>query len=281
MTSANGPGEPELLPRHAHRALLYIEKLNSAGVRPKPQDVDAFAATDAPRAAQYQSPFAAGLAPMQRFFRGTKVADAEPVTGWLLRMGWLDADAESRLTVSDLGAALLAALRLPPSEWSPEREGAGAVILRPDDPFVYVELTRVISEAGAALLVDPYFKTDMLDWLHNATLVNRLLLSRANKAQAQEVEQISLALFGLRESPGAGRVEIRATISATLHDRCIVPDDGDVLLLGTSITGIGRHLSTIVPLPSPAGVSMRREVEKLWKDAELVQPQEIRRPQDG
>jgi hypothetical protein len=280
MSDTSASEEPQLLPRHAHRALLYVEKLNGVGVQPRPEDVEVFAVSDGPQEAQYRSSFMGNLAVFQNALRARsiKVADAEPVTGWLLRMRWLAMDGE-RLVVSDLGAALLAALRQSPPEWSPEREGAGAVVLRPDDPFVYSELTRSISAAGAALLVDPYFKADMLEWLHNATQVTRLLLSGANRSQALEVEQIALFLHGMRESPNAGRIEIRATMSAELHDRYIVQEDGGVLLLGTSITGIGRHLSTIVPMPATGATAIRQEINKLWNDAPAVEPQKIRRAQ--
>jgi hypothetical protein len=150
-------------------------------------------------------------------------------------------------------------------------------VLRPDDPFVYIELTRAISEAGAALLVDPYFKADMLGWLYNATQVTQLLLSSARGAQAREAELIALFLDGIQETPNVGRIEIRATDSPVLHDRCIVREDGGVLLLGTSITGIGRHLSTIIPMPATGAVAMRAAIDKIWQAAEIVEATKIRR----
>ena len=278
MSTAGVPDEPELLPRYAHRTLLYVEKLNNVGVQPRAEDVEIFAVSDQPLEAQYKSSFMEGLTAFSKVLASmsTKVANAEPVTDWLVRMHWLTTDG-GRLAVSDLGAALIAALRRSPPEWSPEREGAGAVVLRPDDPFVYSELTRTISAVGAALLVDPYFKADMLEWLHNATQVTHLLLSAEKREQAREVEFIGLYLDGMRESPNAGRVEIRATKSPKLHDRCILQKDGGVLLLGTSITGIGRHLSTIIPMPATASIAMHEEIDKLWESAELVEAQKIRR----
>jgi hypothetical protein len=209
MSTAGASDEPELLPRHAYRALLYVEKLNNVGVQPRVEDVEALAVSDPPQETQYRSVFAA-FSVFSGRLPSKKIADAEPVTAWLVQMHWLTVD-EGRLAISDLGAALIAALRRSPPEWSPERDGAGAIVLRPDDPFVYSELTRAISEAGAALLVDPYFKADMLEWLHNATQVTRLLLSAAKSEQAREVELIRLFLDATCEAPNAGRIEIRAT----------------------------------------------------------------------
>ncbi len=205
MTS--DPGDPNLLPRHAHRALLYIEKLNSVGVQPLAKDVDAYAVTDWPTETQYRVKlidiFPIHLPP-------TKTSKAEPVTDWLIQMKWLTSNGD-RVALSEMGSALLAALRTTPPEWSPEREGSSAIVLRPEgeDPFVYAELTRAIGQAGAATLVDPYFKADTLEWLHNATQVTRLLLSIRNTSQAREVELIGLTLHAMRENPHSGRVEIR------------------------------------------------------------------------
>jgi hypothetical protein len=280
---ADKNSEPQLLAPHAHRSLIYIERLNSVGVQPARADVDRFSTSEGPRGAQYApnalAALATSLAVAQSLVAPTrKIADAEPVSGWLVRMGWVDVTADDRLVLTSLGAALVSALRQNPSDWAPEREGSGAIVLQPDNAFVYVELTRSISQAGAALLVDPYFKIDMLEWLLNATGVTRLLMSSSSGAQAREVEHMGLALSALQANPNLSRVAIRATMSATLHDRCIAKEDGAVLLLGTSITGIGRHLSTIVPLPSSAALALRREVEKLWKTATPVVPKAVRVP---
>jgi hypothetical protein len=140
---------------------------------------------------------------------------------------------------------------------------------------VYSQMTRTIAAANEALLVDPYFKSDMLPWLHDGTRVTRLLMA---KSQGTEVELVALMLHEMRETANAGRVEVRATESSELHDRVIVPAEGSVLYLGTSITGIGRHLSTIVPLPAVAGNAIRSEVERLWGESEPVSPRPVRRP---
>ena len=62
-----------------------------------------------------------------------------------------------------------------------------------------------------------------------------------------------------------------------LHDRCIVDQHGQVLWLGTSITGIGRHLTTIIPMPAPASAGMRASVERLWAEGTVIKPQALRR----
>lgn len=77
------------------------------------------------------------------------------------------------------------------------------------------------------------------------------------------MELIALSLDGMRETSNVGRIEIRATNSPELHDRCIVREDGGVLLIGTFITGIGRHLSAIIPMPATGAIAMRVAIDKI------------------
>jgi hypothetical protein len=276
--------DPELLPRHAHRALLYVERLNAVGFHPTADAVERFSESSGPRDAVYTSPWSANLGQMLsilvRNSDSTKISDAEPVVEWLIRMDWLSPlNAAGGLRLTDLGAALLAGLRESPPTFERSEEGSTAVVLDPSDPFVYAELTRLIASAGEALLVDPYFKSDMLSWLHDATRVTRLLMSGKGQ-QVHEVELVALHLHAIQGAPNAGRVEIRATDSAELHDRLLIPSDDIVSSLGTSITGVGRHLSAIVRMPRIASDALRVEYERLWSDAEPVQPRPLRRPTD-
>jgi hypothetical protein len=274
--------EPELIPQHAHRALLYIERLNSVGVRPTSAHVELFATSTGPREAQYDSPLTRSLQTFasQIAMASVLVRAAEPVVAWLVRLAWVEESDDTRLTLTDVGRAFLAAMREKPPEWSAESASAAAVVLRPDDPFVYSQLTRTIDSAGEALLVDPYFKADMLPWLHDATRVSRLLMSREH-GQAREVQKAALVLYEMRETANAGRVEVRATNAPELHDRCVIPPSGAVLFLGTSITGIGLHLSTIVPMPTVAGDALRKELERVWDSADPVEPLPLRRPDES
>lgn len=271
-----GAAEPPILPRHAHRALVYVERLNAVGVTPSVNDVEALAQSDGPRGAEYLSAFGSTFATLARSLYGPKLADAEPVTDWLVRMRWISEVGRSGLSITPLGAALLAGLRKKPQDGSPpEREGAAAVVLRPSDPFVYYELTRVISETGEALLVDPWFKAEFLEWLHSATQVKRVLVAGKKPGRTPDIGLISVALHALQTNFPGTSIEVRYSTSPALHDRCIVKPNGEVLYLGTSITGVGRHLSTIIPLPSAAAEAIRSEVEGLWIDATSVEPSDL------
>ena len=95
--------------------------------------------------------------------------------------------------------------------------------------------------------------------------------------QAREVDQVALALHGLRESPAADRLEVRVTSSDEFHDRAVVAADKSLLILGTSLTGIGKHASTVVKLGPVPGNALRRQLEKLWASATPVEPKGIMR----
>ncbi|MHB8448909.1 MAG: hypothetical protein ACYDAQ_00315 [Mycobacteriales bacterium] len=272
--------EPDLLPQHAYRALLYVERLNAVGFFPAPDTVEGLSRSDGPRGAVYSSPLFGGISSMIAMLgnRGELIHEAEPVVDWLTRMKWVTGNPGGGLRLTDLGAALLAGLREAPPRYrgGSESDETAAVILHPDDPFVYPTLTRTIAAAGEALLIDPYFKSDMLSWLHDATQVTRLMMS-SEGSQEKEVQLVAMTLHAMRETANIGRVQVRATKSRELHDRLIIPDKGDVLFLGTSITGIGQHLSTIVPMPSVAGNALRAEYEQLWEQAVAVPPLSLRR----
>ena len=267
--------EPPLIPAHAHRALLYIERLDLVGVRPRVHEVEAIARNEGPRPASYTSAFTASWS---QSFAGInfKIADAEPVVEYLVRMGWLlaaSSDSDASVELTTLGRALLISLRLQVPGQVQDNEGSSAVVLSPENPFVYLDLTRAVARAADGLLIDPYFKADMVEWLLSATTISRLLVAK----QAAEVRRLELVLDALKDSPEIGRLEIRTSSSEALHDRCLVHRDGTIELLGTSITGVGRHLSTITPLPVAATKAYQVHLNDLWTSAESLEPKPIRR----
>lgn len=267
--------EPEILPAHVHRALLYIETLNSAGYSPSLLEVEQYAMSSGPRDAVYQSAFdRMGIGAMMQIAMGQdarKVRDAEPVVDYLLRMGWVAA-VKARLRLTNLGSSLLAGLRADGKTRPVGRvDDVSVTVLDPDDPFVYEAATRRIAEAGDGILVDPYFKAGSLSWLLNATNITRLLVGHSKPVQKGELELIRLALHGIETAGEPRKIEIRATTSKALHDRCIVPDAGVTLLLGTSVTGIGHHLSSILPMPEKASTPYRAHIRKIWAAAGRVE----------
>ena len=191
-------------------------------------------------------------------------------------MGWITTEGEGlegRVELTDLGRALLVGLRKEAPGQLHSSDHETAIVLDPSSPIAHLELTGVVADAGAGMFVDPFFKADTLHWLITATSITRVLTSALNG----EVPRLELALHGLAAVPGADRLEIRATRSEALHDRCVIAANGSIRLLGTSLTGIGKHLTTITPLPPAATKPFAKHLHAMWDKGERVEPKAIRR----
>lgn len=190
----------------------------------------------------------------------------EPVADYLLRLQWAS-HSGGRMTLSALGRAVIRA------------NGAGTVshsepifvTLEPNSAVSYVTFARAVNDAGAGMVVDPYFKADQLDWFATSTSISRILMSSRNRQQA-EVELVAVALGS---GALAGHVEIRATASVAFHDRAIVHEDRSLTVIGTSINGLKKHLSYLTTLTAEDAASFRDRLESLWKTANDVAPKII------
>jgi hypothetical protein len=149
----------ELVPRHVHRALAYVRLLNQQGVDPSLEDVNQFACTRAPEGDRREF---AVTAAMGLLGLPLSTRPAEPVTGYMLSVGWAEAP-DDRIHLTTLGHAVLRGLDLDTELGAPTdpEDAVADVVLEPDDALALVRLTRVMARAGAGLLADPYFKRNM------------------------------------------------------------------------------------------------------------------------
>ena len=257
----------EFVSRNVLRALWYVKTMQARGVGLTVDDVNRFAVLEPPHDARRQSPFAP-LAFLHE--EGSVVRDAEPVADYLGRIGWV-AMSSGSVVLTELGRAILA---------TEEQEDASAplvtsVVLNPDDPLVYVHLTRFFSNAGAGLLVDGYFKADMIEWLVQSTAIRRVLVSARHHSAKKDLGALAVALGTV---PGADAIEVRSSEDGMLHDRCVIAPDQTVKLLGSSVNGVGKHLTAIIQ-PSPdIMTAYRSKYEKLWQEATPLAPQAVQVP---
>ncbi|TKA00499.1 hypothetical protein [Actinacidiphila oryziradicis] len=142
------------------------------------------------------------------------------------------------------------------------------VALHPEDPLLYTALTRRFAKAGAGLLVDPYFKADHLPWLVETTLLRRVMVT--DKQKPADLSSLRVALATV---PGANEVEIRVGDGKQIHDRCLIEETRQVVLLGASMTGIGKHLTALFAPGPPIQQAYRDTYERLWQSAETLAPQ--------
>ncbi|WP_406635439.1 hypothetical protein [Amycolatopsis sp. WGS_07] len=245
--------------------MAYLQLLNDGGVDPLQFHLDGFAVSPPPRDAQFGSPFFPALPDI---FRGQAVRKAEPVVDYLVSMGWATLADDFRVQLTSLGRVVLAGLGT--EDLDPAQSSAVAdVVLEPKDPLAWVSLTRVVGAAGEGLLVDAYFKADFVPWLVDSTTMRRVLISsRHPKAQ----RDLGLMAIALATVPDAGVLEVRSTDSPELHDRCIITADGDVQLLGSSVTGVGKNFTAIMHPDQEVKRLYRNRYESLWKSAIVVEP---------
>lgn len=195
------------------------------------------------------------------------VKAAETLVQHLVRLRWLEEVPGPRedvgLRLTELGRSLLRA-----NETDGDTDGGvSVVVLGKDDPLAYPTLVGQLAAVGPGLLVDPYLKLEDLHMIVVSTRLTRLLVS---DKPPNGVVVSSMRAY-LDSASLARRVEVRA--STELHDHVLIADDGDLLTVGTSLTGVGRRTTVMTPIPSPARESLKDVYEQLWKDASLVGPQ--------
>jgi hypothetical protein len=258
----------ELVPHHVHRALAYVRLLNQQGIDPSLGDVNRFACTSVPRGDHREfDGFMLGLMRL-----GTSMRPAEPVAGYLLGVGWAEV-ADDHVHLTTLGHTVLRGLDLDTQdEEFAGPEGAVAdVVLEPDDVLAPVRLTRVMAGAGAGLLADPYFKAEHVQWVTEATSLRRILVSSKAAAKSER----ALIAVALASVPSASDLEVRSTDSKEFHDRCVLTADGRVLVIGSSVTGIGKHLTAVITAPGDVAKLYRTKYDGLWDSADPIRPQPV------
>jgi hypothetical protein len=110
----------------------------------------------------------------------------------------------------------------------------------------WVNLTRVVANAGAGMLVDAYFEAEFVPWLVESTTLRRVLISSRYPSAEGDLARMVVALATVSN---AGSLEVRATNSRELHDRCLIRADGTLQLLGSSVNGVGRNIHRTGPAP--------------------------------
>ncbi len=202
---------------------------------------------------------------------GRVLRKPEPVASYLLEVGWIEPFQEgARLT--KIGKAVLTASGQEAAQLEATDPEVADVALDPQDPLVYVQLTRRLQKAGAGLLVDAYFKAESLVWLIESTNLRRVLISSRHPKADRDRQTIAVALATV---PNSSDVEVRHTNDPALHDRCVVSANGDVQLLGSSVNGVGRHLTAVITPSTDISAVYRKKYEDLWQSAEPVDPQPV------
>ncbi|MET9218692.1 hypothetical protein ABZX65_07900 [Streptomyces sp. NPDC003300] len=260
---------------HILRTLWYIELVASQGQQLSLADIDSYAQAPQPRDAQREQLFLGGTSLFSGLYGQGKVKRRpEAVAHYLVQVGWIK-KGDDGVTLTKIGRAVLRAEsdeRSAGEDLDPE---VADIALDPEDPMVYVQLTRRLQKAGQGLLVDAYFHAYSLEWLVESTTLRRILTSSRHPSSGKDRQLLAVALATI---PNGADVELRHTADPSLHDRCVVSEDGSVQLLGSSVNGVGRHLTAVIAPSADIAEVYRKKYEDLWASAERVHPQPMEAP---
>lgn len=258
-----GDDSAKIVPEHVERALRYVAALAEAGLRLTPDEIDQFAVTRPPVGRSMGN----AVASMARLALPSVVLrEPERVVGYCLKMGWL-ARAGAGVVLTPRAQALLSSL----DERDRKQVLPGQpilIVLEPGDPWNGYKIAEPIHEAGAGMVVDPFFPADMLAWLAQETDIHRLLVRRDSATGYSEA---------LNAAQRMGReIEVRTLPKTRLHDRAIVHADGKVTLLGSSLNSRGGHVSAMVHCSPLASAQYAQSLEGLWKSGKVLEPKPLR-----
>lgn len=199
---------------------------------------------------------AGGQQPRKRL-RRVEVEPAEGDVEHLVRIGWLvrvSKDSRERVRLSDLGRALLTSAE----SNAGDEGGVGLVVLDRDDPLSYPRLVARLNDVGDGLLVDPYLEVAALHNIVISTQIERVMIGGGPRNR-NRVGAISTYLGGALDRP----IEVRT--SEELHDRVAISTAGEVLTIGSSINGLNKHTTMIVPVPSVGAQALVSYYDDLWE----------------
>lgn len=256
----------QIVDQDTHRVLAYIDALNRHGVRPSRPVVNEFADNPHQKHRNEGGVFSGGTgrALLAAMLEGRSIPQ-ETFCGYLARLSWINEENDA-VELTAVGRALLKSLNAPAIEES--AADVFEVVLSPDNPFAYAQALGGLASVKKALLIEPYFRLDQLMDVFEFENVERVLVGDRLKKHEYE-----LLATGLASLPGELKIEIRK--ATDLHDRYLIPaEDGQVVMLGASLGGIGKKVSTMTTLGALASVALRDAHEKIWKTAETIEPKQ-------
>jgi hypothetical protein len=156
---------------------------------------------------------------------GQLTGPAESTHEHFLRLGWVE-PTRSGLRITPIGKALIKAL----DEQRTRDEAVATIVLEPDDPLAVARVLGKLAALGEVMLVEPYFRLDDLLAIVQDTKVTRVLMGE----KTSEAARTALSR-GVRDLEIGRKFEIR--VAEDLHDRHVIPVDGPVHFIGTSLRG--------------------------------------------
>jgi hypothetical protein len=263
-TGARG-GDVEIADAETHRLLAYVSAVNDQGV-PLPARLAEEYGQRPTRRVFREGPMPAMqsvglmLRTFSQAFAGT--SRLEDAVAYLVRLGWAEREAADgqNVALTRLGRAVLRHL----DQREVSSELALAITLKADDPLAYAQVIERIARHEDAMLVDGYLRVEVLPILLERTAVTRILTSRRGHDHGARIA----SLVAMLQRTDA-MLQLR---TGEVQDRYVIPPAGSIEMLGTSLSGVGKHVSAYIEVADPVATELRQLHERLWADAEVLHP---------
>lgn len=231
--------------------------LDGQGYRLSVREFIAYSQQPDPRPAVMWSMQAFGLHNLHEMFT-KEIEPAEKINQHFVRLGWATV-ANDRLQVTTLGRATYLAME----QESLEPDAVLSVVLEAQNPIAFARVVDRISNVGSALLVEPYFRLDVLQPIAFLTKVTRILTSERTDKKDRGILKLAVEATTL-DRP----FEIRVA-SREVHDRYLLPDSGSVQFIGASLNGVGQ-VATAMGVLTDGSDELRSLYEVIWKESTVL-----------
>lgn len=141
---------------------------------------------------------------------------------------------------------------------------ATVVFVEPEQALSKIRETEEILAGlqGTLSVCDPYVDGRTLDFLATCGSATAIRLLTVNIRKPNPFARDIIAF----NKEHAGKLEVRVATQRDLHDRYIIHDDG-LLLLGTSLNGLGKKQSFVVALGPDLRADVSTAFESRWQTA--------------
>lgn len=247
-----------------HRVLAYVAAIQSQGYTLTVEQVEAYGARASRRPSSLGERLVPVTNPLTRKMRETPLV-------WLYRLQWLDIAGPSKniedsdkVTATPLGQAAL--IHLDQVAALGDVAPSSTIVLDKGDPIALAKVVGRVAELGPGALVDRFFREEAFLAIVQRTAITRVLMG-PTQSRVAAIEQ---ALADYRTDRP---FEVRVDDNDEYHDRYLIPDDGPIWALGTSVSGVGDRHSAMVEIKDQSVVrTLRSNFERVWKDARVLNP---------
>lgn len=251
----------DIVGESAHRLLMYVEAVRRQGHVLSKAEFEAYAGSWQPRVTKPVDWASFRFLSEMDEETAESVLDRrrikESMLDFMVRVRWMTCKG-GEVDITALGRAVLREANSP----LPESDTGSTVevVIDPNDPFAYAQLMSKIAGFDSCMVIDPYLDVEQLLTLANFHTVTRILTGTS------KLNQIS-PMFGLMAEK-VPHLAVRSLTQNELHDRFIIPTQGSVYMLGSSLNSITKRFGVATTLEASSSKLIAAHYDRLWAKAE-------------